>query len=281
MGLIDCDSHVLENEDTWSYLDPTEREYRPKVIQFEEAEGDGFAPPKCWIAGDTWIRRFPQDGNFRGNGNVFESSALDLTNTKARIEDLDSLGIDVQIMISSFFIGVEIDHPLAEAALTRSYNRWVADLASDSKSRLRWTLRPPLRLLDRAFEEMAFGKEHGAVGIHLRGVEHGMFLSDPYFFPLYERAQELDLAIVVHIGSSIRKTEVPPLVAWCPPAFLNQLNPLLTAFYAVISSDFDDRFPRLRGSCRRRIYLGAGPFADALPRGGKCHGVSEVAPTHA
>jgi hypothetical protein len=44
----------------------------------------------------------------------------------ARIDDLDALGIDFQVLISTFWIGVEIENALEEAALTRSYNRWMA-----------------------------------------------------------------------------------------------------------------------------------------------------------
>jgi predicted TIM-barrel fold metal-dependent hydrolase len=41
--------------------------------------------------------------------------------------------------------------------------------------------------------------------VHLRGVEHDMFLCDPYFFPLYERAQDLNLPILIHNGAMIQR----------------------------------------------------------------------------
>ena len=32
MGYIDCDTHVVENQRTWDYLDPDERDLRPRTI---------------------------------------------------------------------------------------------------------------------------------------------------------------------------------------------------------------------------------------------------------
>jgi predicted TIM-barrel fold metal-dependent hydrolase len=58
--------------------------------------------------------------------------------------------------------------------------------------------------VDRAVEELEFGRNHGAVGVHLNGVETGYCLSDPYLYPLYEKAQDLDLAIVVCLGEFTR-----------------------------------------------------------------------------
>ena len=45
-------------------------------------------------------------------------------------------------------------------------------------------------------DELVFCKEHGAVGVMMRGTECELPLSDPYFFPLYELATELDLAAI-------------------------------------------------------------------------------------
>ena len=35
MGFIDVDSHVLEVPETWDYLDPSERHFRPRILEFE------------------------------------------------------------------------------------------------------------------------------------------------------------------------------------------------------------------------------------------------------
>jgi predicted TIM-barrel fold metal-dependent hydrolase len=124
----------------------------------------------------------------------------------------------------------------------------MAGLVADSGDRLKWTLRPPLRLLDRALDELDFGAAHGAVGIHVRGIEHGMFLSDPYFWPVYERAEELGLAVIVHLGTSSRRVDGLPIgTALAGPATLMaHTHTLMAGFHAVLASDLDQRFPALR-----------------------------------
>jgi predicted TIM-barrel fold metal-dependent hydrolase len=250
MGSVDLDSHVIENDETWSYLDPSERHYRPRTVAFPDARTQGLA--RLWLVGDTWARRMPEDGDLRGLGNVWETGILDGTDLAARAETLDLLGIDVQMVHSTFWIGVEIDHPLEEAALSRSYNRWMAERIGRNP-RFPWTLRPPLRSMDRVMAEMEFGKEHGAAGVFLRGVEHGKYLCDPYFFPMYEKAQDLDLAMIVHTGIPNRRVadarvgELAPF----PTSLMPHWMALQSAFYGVIDPSYTDedlstRFPRLR-----------------------------------
>lgn len=136
MGFIDCDSHVLEGAQTWDYLDPKEEHFRPQIARFEDgsvirlgarAQNDGLprTPSQLFFAGDSWTRFVPAHGAMSPHVNMFDPGTLDLTDPGARVEALDALGIDVQVLFSTFYIGMELDNPLEEAALARSYNRWV------------------------------------------------------------------------------------------------------------------------------------------------------------
>lgn len=262
MGYIDCDSHVIETEETWSYLDPGEREYRPTTMYLEGVSSAGNSAPKpatadspvprreqnqFWLLGDTWARRFPDNSSYKDNAYLYDPGATQLSDVSVRLADLDALGIDVQLVFSTCFISTELDHPLCEAALTRSYNRWVAERTADAGGRLVWALRPPLRMIDRALEELEFGATHGAAGIHLRGIEHGFRLSDPWFYPLYERAQDLDLAILVHVGTATRRKGVPVAQLLPTPSHMvEEQSAALAGFLAVLHSDLYVRFPKLR-----------------------------------
>ena len=291
MGFVDCDSHVLEVPQTWDYLDPGEEHFRPQIARFEDgsvirlgarAQNEGLerTPSQLFFAGDSWTRFVPAHGAMSPHVNMYEPGMLDLTDPAARIEALDALGIDVQVLFSTFYIGMELDNPLEEAALARSYNRWVGEHLAGYTDRLRWVLRPPVRLLERAFEELEYGANHGAAGVHLRGVEHDMFLCDPYFFPLYERAQDLNLPILIHNGSTIRLKPGIPIGNFTPqpPTLMHQLVNLMCAFHAVLGSDVSRRFPRLRWGfleggaaftlpvlqqhARRDMSIGVRPFLD-------------------
>src|SRR6478609_6415634 len=247
MGFMDCDSHVLEVPQTWDYLDPGEEHFRPQIARFEDgaairlgarAQNEGLprTPSQLFFAGDSWTRFVPAHGAMSPHVNMYEPGMLDLTDPAARIEALDALGIDVQVLFSTFYIGMELDNPLEEAALARSYNRWV--------------------------------------------VEHDMFLCDPYFFPLYERAQDLNLPILIHNGATIRLKPGIPIGNFTPqpPTLMHQLVNLMCAFHAVLGSDVAQRFPRLRWGfleggaaftlpvlqqhARRDMSIGVRPFLD-------------------
>ena len=53
-------------------------------------------------------------------------------------------------------------------------------------------------------EELKFGKENGACGVYLRGLEAERSLSDPYFYPMYEQASEAGLAGLRALGQRQR-----------------------------------------------------------------------------
>jgi len=294
MGFMDVDSHVLEGPETWDYLDPSEERFRPQLARFEEGsvvrlgaraskEGLPRTPSQLVFVGDTWTRFVPRHGAMSPHVNMFEPGMLDLSDPAKRVETMDALAIDVQVLISTVYIGLEIDNPLEEAALARSYNRWIGERLDGWTHRLPWVMRPPLRMLDRAMEELEYGANHGAVGVHLRGIEHDMYLCDPYFFPLYEKAQDLNLAIVVHNGTTIRSKPGIPIGNFTPhpPALMLQLWGIMSGFHAVIGSDIPERFPRLRWGfieggaaftlpvlhqhARRDASIGVEPFLDPKP----------------
>lgn len=264
MGFIDCDSHVLENDETWSYLSEKEAHHRPLTHTWVVPETGQTR--QAWVVDDSFASRFPSTGarpsTFAAPAPGDEPDADDepapaqnsylggamLEDPAHRVEDLDALGIDYQVVLSTFFISLELENPLVEASLMRSYNRWIADRTADHRDRLGWTVVPPLRSLDRTVEELELGKANGACGVHLRGVMHGYYLSDPYFDPLYAAAQDLDLPMVVHVGTPARRVPNQPIgnVLPAPEAFMHHLGTLMTGFFTTISSELHVRFPRLR-----------------------------------
>jgi predicted TIM-barrel fold metal-dependent hydrolase len=46
---------------------------------------------------------------------------------------------------------------------------------------------------------MRYAKEHGAVAVCMRPLEGNRLLTDRYFYPIYEEASRLDLAIAIDI----------------------------------------------------------------------------------
>jgi predicted TIM-barrel fold metal-dependent hydrolase len=226
MGYIDCDTHVIEPAQAWDYFDPAERHFRPTL------QGD------YWTIEDQVVS-WPGPMMKQWNGTVFPG--CDLVDIGSRLRYMDDFGVDVQMMYTSWWLLYPTWSPAAEAALHRSYNRWVAERSAEAGGRLRWAVMAPLRTMDRAFEELEFGKEHGAASVFLLGQNHGMSIANPTMFPLFEKAQDLDLAITVHVGNDLRAARRDP-----GNAMHNGLMVLPGAFYALLWAGLTRRFPRLR-----------------------------------
>jgi uncharacterized protein len=226
MGYIDCDTHVIETAETWDYLDPGERHYRPTM------QG-GY-----WTIEDLVVQ-WPGPMMKHWNGEVFPG--CDLVDLPGRLRYMDDFGVDVHMLFTSWWLLYPTWTPAQEAALYRSYNRWVAARTSDAGGRLRWAVMAPVRTMERALEELEFGKTNGAVSVFLLGQNHGMSLANPTMFPLYEKAQDLDLAITVHVGNDLRVARREP-----GNAFHSGVMVLPGAFHALLLGHLAERYPRLR-----------------------------------
>ena len=55
--------------------------------------------------------------------------------------------------------------------------------------------------IDEAIAQIKFAKENGAAAVCMRPLEGERHLSDPYFYPIYQTAADLDLAIAIHIAN--------------------------------------------------------------------------------
>jgi uncharacterized protein len=188
MGVIDADAHVIESERTWSFMAEEDRRFAPELLVSSK---NGV---EYWRIEE---RVFP---NSNLGLNVPEA-ARDLTDVAARLAHMDALGVDIQVLYPSLFLRPLTARADAESALCRGYNRWLAEIWQLGKGRLRWVVLPPLRSMDRAIEEIHFGKGHGACGVFMRGFEGERLLSDSSLFPIYQEAQRLDLPICVHAGT--------------------------------------------------------------------------------
>lgn len=232
MLTIDADAHVIENESTWDYMLESERPFRPQVVGSTQGE----------VSTDYWL----VDGRILPRSNVGKDlprESREMSDLRVRIKHMDELHVDLQVIYPTFFIfpftrRSEIDH-----ALSRSYNRWMADIVEKAPDRFRWIAVPPVLSMDRVAEELKFGKEHGACGVFMRGLEGDRRVSDPYFFPLYEAAGDLDMPICVHsANNSITMYD-----------FFNDESgfckfklAVVGAFHSLVYDGVPERFPKLR-----------------------------------
>src|SRR5688572_30232220 len=228
MPTIDADAHVIETDETWSYMSPDERKSLSKATG---ASGDDL-----WVIdGRAFVRR-------RNVGIDTTVDRQEMRDIKGRLQHMDELGIDVQVLYPSLFLIPITDRAETEVAMYRSYNRWLAGIWEQSQDRLRWAVMVPTKMLDEALAEMRWAKEHGACAVFMRGIEGGRFVSDPYFFPLFEEAERLDMPICLHAAAS----HFPMHEIADAEAIHKFKAPVFCAFDSLVVHDIPQQFPKLR-----------------------------------
>ena len=232
MRVIDADAHVIENESTWDYMLESERQFKPKVVDATSAK-DHF---------DYWL----VDGRIIPRSNIGRDlpvTAREMSDLGERIKHMDELGIDYQVIYPTFFITPISRRPDIDLAVARSYNRWMANIVRKEPDRFGWVLVPPLQSTEHLAEELKYGKENGACGIYLRGLEVERMLSDPYFYSLYEQASALDLPICIHSANGAFTTYD---FFSDDPGFSKFNLAVIGAFHALVFHGIPQRFPKLR-----------------------------------
>lgn len=240
MPIIDADTHVDETEDTWTYMQETEEEFRP-TTGYPSRQNPSGPPMRYWIIdGKRQIRFIRSDEQTRSTVETRELMDVD-----ARLRDMDRMGVEVQVMYPTLFLVECTERPEVSLALRRSYNRWMADRWARSHGRLRWVVLPPTMTMEHALEELRFAKEHGACGVLKKGDrEAGLWANDPYFFPLYEEAQRLDMPLCFHTGSGV--PDFTPARQFTFSRFYRILLPVVHAFHSLIVHRIPEQFPTLR-----------------------------------
>ena len=190
MAVIDSDAHVVETERTWEFMEDFESTFKPEVV-VPKAGGDR----EYWMVEG---RTFAKNSNI---GKDTPDEAREMSDIDSRLAHMDELGVDVHVLYPTIFLRPLTRRPDAEVALCKSYNRWLADIWRKGGGRLRWVVLPPVMSLDKAIDELNFGKENGACGVYMRSADGDRRLSDSYYAPMYQEAAKLDLPICVHAST--------------------------------------------------------------------------------
>ncbi len=235
MATIDADSHMIETDATWKYMEGPDAKYKPFSVISESDPSRKF-----WII----------EGKARNRGGNVGRDALkecrELTDVPARLRHMDELGTDIQVIYPSIWTSVIFSQSDCELAICRSYNRFMADVWRQGEGRLRWVAVMPLMSIDKAIEELNKAKENGACGLLHRGFEGNRHPTDPYYFPLYEEASRLNMPVCFHAG--IGSAELLELYNRAPGGggFMKFKLPVISAFETIVSGGLPEQFPDLR-----------------------------------
>jgi predicted TIM-barrel fold metal-dependent hydrolase len=203
---------------------------------------DGVLIPKPFGKGGQAVQTPPVDPQRLSSRQWMAIAMIDID---ARLEDADAMGVDVQIVYPTLFnVHLTFD-PELDVALARAYNRFMAKAWSLGRGRIRWVAVPALHDLGACIRELAWCREHGAVGFLARGIEGERSLAEPYFFPLYEAVGTIDMPMCIHAGQGC-----PALTAITNTSIVGsfpggRLLPVI-GFHDLVSNRIPERFPDLR-----------------------------------
>jgi uncharacterized protein len=261
LQVIDADAHVIETEHTWDFMNPSDAQYRPKLVGEKGDETRQFWLIDGKIRGFRFPRLSQQEQEAfsrRVNRNVVAPvEASELINVDLRLNHMDQIGVDVQVLHNTLFIEEVATRPEVDVALCTGWNRWLADIWKQGQGRLRWSCVLPMLSMPDALDQLAFAQEHGACAIVMRPLEaRGRLPYEPYFYPLYEEAVRRNMAIAVHLGNAsstyMDLLRQPYDRSWQFTVFR---VPTVGFTHALLSSALPELFPDLRWGI---IEAGAG-----------------------
>jgi len=248
-AVIDADAHVVESERVWDYLEGGEKKFRPTLMPSPENPKRQF-----WMLdGENLGHKFPSPDKQESEAHLKRFgrevgtpvAARELSNVQQRLEHMDELGIDVQVLFNSLWITPLTSRPDAEIALSWAWNRWLADVWKVGEDRLRWTCVVPALSPQEAVPQIRFAKEHGAVGVCMRPFERDRMMTDRFYYPIYAEAERLDIPVTVHLGNG--SPELFKLMSnEAGGGFSTFRVPTVTSCYALIMSEIPQVFPKLR-----------------------------------
>ena len=236
--IVDADAHVIETDATWEFIPDEDQAYAPVSASGRDLKGQEHG---YWII-DGKARPPGGAGN---TGSMFPKGARELVDIAGRLKHMDELGVEVHVIYPSL-LSPTTDRPETELAMSRGYNRHLAHAWEQSNNRLRWAAVLPLTSMNEALPELRWARDHGACAVFIRSIEGDRQLIDPYFFPLYEEAEKLDVPICVH--ASIGSQPLFDILSQGDDQgnFLKFKLTVVGAFHQLVMNRTPEKFPKLR-----------------------------------
>jgi predicted TIM-barrel fold metal-dependent hydrolase len=249
--VMDSDLHVVEPSSLWDdYLDP---KFRGRITREKDATGhtrphvDGkVLPPYA----DHPERE--RAWSFR-TANPVWPRVREATTPKAVLEAMDLEGVDVGILFRTWAthaINVDGLEPALAAALSRAWNRWMADFAREHPERFKPSAVIPLQDVDLAIAEAELAvHDFGVVTLVLPShLINGRPIYDKFYDPLWAAAQDMDVAVSFHgnhaaYAQHLASRYLDNLVL---SHACGQPVEMMLTLGAVVTGGVLSRFPRLR-----------------------------------
>ena len=240
--IVDADAHINENPLEWTGLERA----HPGWLTAARSGGRTVAG----IDGKPYPR---QEGP--GCGVPIESSILPAARAGAldldrRIVDMDSEGIEIQVLYGGLSIGVTgFSDPGFADDFARAYNDWLLDdVCGRYPDRLVGVCTVPLQDPSRAVRELQRVAGKGARAVTIPPVVGDRNLDDAGFLDFFAATEELGLAVGVHSapGMNLPLPAADRFANYAQVHLLSFPVDQMVAFTALALGGVLDRFPRLR-----------------------------------
>jgi predicted TIM-barrel fold metal-dependent hydrolase len=172
--------------------------------------------------------------------------------TDLRLAEMDAVGIDVQVISHGAPSTQKLPAETAAALTTRVNDRLAAAIAGH-KDRFAAFAALPTAVPEKAADELErTTKQLGFKGAMLHGLANGVFLDDKRFWPIYARAEKLDVPIYLHPAhpnAEVQRIYYEDYVKDFPmvarPAWGYTVETATTAIRLVLSGVFE-KHPKLK-----------------------------------
>ena len=162
-----------------------------------------------------------------------------------RIADMDSLGIDVQVVTTNVsFYNYDKDIAMA-TAVARDCNDEIGQMMKDYPDRLSGLANVPMQDINAAVAEMERAMTQlGMKGVMINDHINDVTFDDERFYPFWKAAEELGALILIH---QARPTVVTPrLDRYHLPNSIGNLTDRAITFATFVFGGVMDKFPDLR-----------------------------------
>ena len=253
--IISADSHIVETPDLWSSrVDPKYRDQCPRIVNIE---GRDVWIVENRIAGSGVIgqgaragMRFDEQDGPVEPVESFDEVRPGAYDPNEAVKDMDIDGVDVSVNYPTQGFGIYHlcrDSQLLSASLA-AYNDFCTEFCSAQPKRLKGVGMINIDDVQVGIREMERCAKLGLVAVGIPVYNSRLRYNSPVFEPLWAAAQDLDIAIALHINSNrpADHQEFGAAETVAPLFFINgDYWPRMSVADMILSGVFD-RSPKLR-----------------------------------
>ncbi len=150
----------------------------------------------------------------RDDGKQFRDIEDNCWSPEKRIEEMDSFGVDVQVLSTVPVMFSYWTEPKDGAEIARFLNDGIAEIAAEFPKKFIGLGTLPMQDTELALGELERCKQMGLAGVQIGTNVNQLNLSEPQFFDIFDACEKLGMAVFVHPWEMMGQTEMPKY--WLP-----------------------------------------------------------------